>query len=568
MRNRIILINSLIVMLIMLLGMAFFPSGVEAEEKPRFLVIHLDAVSAADFYQFLEQGSIPNIERVFARGGHIFETMALFPGGTEVTVPRMKSGGGIAGEGPSGWGYFDYDDERMITKPEVALEYTTYVTRRARGNLINVLPVLEYTGGLDMMNIPALLERYQAVEFFWFATDFYGHYFGAEQHLNSVQRFDRYFGRMVDQLDLEEINLILYVDHGMTFGESEILHYSARVEEIAGDYILGERYPNIYLQDEYMDKRGELAREIAGVQGIDLAFIQETPDRVVGYHNEARVIFSGRDDKIRYEYEGQDIFDYYELGYEGEYLDHDEWLKLTRSAEYPAVPPLIYPYFDNPRTGEIVTVINHPYIFASPLVFLLPVEWMEETFGFSLVMGKGSHAGLRHTDLLVASMVRGPDLKHFYEREAMWLQDILPSIPELDFDSYEPERELHSLRLGSNLNLEGISFSAAYSPAYRLHLGLDREPGVFQGWLEGDFFSTHSLRLWMGAGLIFDGTWDSPHWLLRPRVELNLGSLRLEWRFPLTAGGFSQQGTLSYPLRDGLRLEWNIYDGFGLSYSF
>ncbi len=566
MQDKMDKINRATVILFVLVSLLLlFPDNGKAEETPRFLIFHLDAVSAEDFFRELDRGSIPNIERVFATEGHIFKAMALFPGGTEVTVPRMKTGESIDGEGPSGWGYFDYEAERMVTKIEVAMEYAPYVSRRARGNFTNVLPLVDRTAIFDIMNIPFLLERYNVVEFFWFSTDFYGHYFGAENHLASIKRFDRLFGRVIDRIDLDEINVILYVDHGMTFGESETLHYSEIVEEITGDNLLGERYPNIYLKNE--EGKAEIARELASRQGIDLAFIREEPGKVRGFHSRGEVIFSEKNGKISYEYIGEDIFSYYQKNYSGEYLNADEWLKKTISAEYPAVPPLIYPYFDNPRTGEIVTIINHPYIFANPLLFKLPVDWIEERIGFSLVMGKGSHAGLRHTDLLVPAMVRGPQLEHLYEKEAMWLHEIFPSIPELDFSAYEPKREEHKLSLWADYNLGETFFSASFSPFYRYNIGLQKQKGFTLGWVERDMLSTHSLRIWLGGGFAF-GADDNTELLLLPTLEFNAGRLEFKWQFPITPAEIPSKGVISLRVWEGFRLQWHVSDGIGISYQF
>ncbi len=541
------------------------PNPVRGVEGPQFLIVHLDAVSAEDFFRELDRGSIPNIERVFATEGHIFKAMALFPGGTEVTVPRMKTGEGIAGEGPSGWGYYDFERERMVSKPEVALEYAPSVSRRARGNFTNVLPLVDRTAIFSIMNVPQLLERYRVVEFFWFSTDFYGHYFGAENHLASIKRFDSLFGRLVDQLDLDKINIILYVDHGMTFGESETLHYSEAVEEVAGEYLIGERYPNIYLEEGA--PRREIAERLSAVEGIDLAFVREKEGVVKGYHEKGKLFFSERDGKISYSFTGEDILGYYKMGYEGEYLDDDSWLKQTLSAKYPAVPPLLYHYFNNPRTGEIVTVINHPYIFANPLLFKLPVDWIEEQIGFSLVMGKGSHAGLRHTDLLVPAMVRGPQLKHLYDVEVMWLHDIFSSIPELDFNGYEPDREEHRVSSWTGGDLENVSFVGSFSPAYRYNISIQRNPGTTLGWAERDMFSTHSLRFWLGGGLAFKDE-ANPTWLVLPRLEFNIGNLGIEGNFPITPADISSKWSISYRIWEGLHLEWHFGQSLGIGYRF
>ena len=554
-RGKIIFISVLFFLLI-------FPGKSLGQEDPRFLIIHLDAVSFEDFQRELERGSVPNLERIFADEGAIFKGLSPFPGGTEVIVPRMKTGERIDGEGPSGWGYYDYDQERMVTKPEVALEYMSFVLRRSRGNFTNVLPLIDHTAFFSIINIPSLLERYQVAKFFWFSTDYYGHYFGPEQHLNSLKRFDRMFGYLVDRLDLDKTNLILYVDHGMTFGEMKTVDYSNTVEKVVGENLLGERYPNIYLKDQ--EEKEGLAWEIAQKRGIEFAFFREGPNRVKGFHKEGEIIFEEKGSKIRYTYSGKDVLEYYDLDYAGEFLDDDEWLHLTSSSLMPAAPVNIYRYFDNPRTGEIITVMNPPYIFANPLVFFLPEKLVDP-----LVMDKGAHAGLHHSDLLVPVMVRGPEVEHLYDKEVIWLYDLLANIPELDFDNYEPAREQHSLNLWTEYNdpLGEISFSASYSPEYRFNLTVQKQGEDFRGWLERDIFSTHSIRTWLGAGLDFSGKGDgSP--LLMPRLEFKAGALGLELAYPVSFAGEGMETVLSLEFGTGLRLDWHVPAGFGLGYRF
>ena len=86
-------------------------------------------------------------------------------------------------------------------------------------------------------------------------------------------------------------------------------------------------HPNVYLKDP--DKKDKTARDIVSESEIDFTFYRENPHRVVGYSNQGKVIFEGKEEKIRYLFEGEDVFGYYSSGYNGEWLTALEWLSLA-----------------------------------------------------------------------------------------------------------------------------------------------------------------------------------------------------------------------------------------------
>src|SRR5665648_1231988 len=66
--------------------------SVTGEASPKFLIFHLDAVSSQNFFQYMEEGDLPNLKAFFEDGHMIHYGLALFPGGTETSVPHLKSG--------------------------------------------------------------------------------------------------------------------------------------------------------------------------------------------------------------------------------------------------------------------------------------------------------------------------------------------------------------------------------------------------------------------------------------------------------------------------------------------
>ena len=66
--------------------------SVTGEASPKFLILHLDAVSSQNFFQYMEEGYLPNLKAVFEDGHMIHHGLSLFPGGTETAVPHLKEG--------------------------------------------------------------------------------------------------------------------------------------------------------------------------------------------------------------------------------------------------------------------------------------------------------------------------------------------------------------------------------------------------------------------------------------------------------------------------------------------
>lgn len=377
--------------------------SVTGEASPKFLILHLDAVSSQNFFQYMEDGYLPNLKAVFEDGHMIHHGLSLFPGGTETAVPHLKEGIDNS-KGGVGWGYYDREKEKVISRSETFFYLFSYIPRRAKASFIYGIPGLDPFMFLPLLNVPELLETYGVIEFYWFATDALGHIMGPKLYEASIRRFDRYFGNLVKKLNLDEVNLIFYCDHGMSFGRFVNADQGKEVERIVGDDLKVFIHPNVYLKDPH--KKDKVARDIVLESEIDFAFYRENPHRVVGYFDQGKIIFEGKEGKIRYLFEGEDVFGYYNAGYKGEWLTDLEWLSQTKESRFPGVPPNIYNLLSNVRVGDIVIVINPPKI---------PIFWLRYP---------ANHAGVTDTDLMVPILLRGPELEHLYDCEEMWLHNL------------------------------------------------------------------------------------------------------------------------------------------------
>ena len=521
--------------------------SVPGEASPKFLIFHLDAVSSQNFFQYMAEGDLPNLKAVFEEGHMIRYGLSLYPGGTEMAVPHLKEGKDNS-TGGAGWGYYDREKGKFISKYKSFFHLFSYIPRRAKASFIYGAPGLDPFMFLPLLNVPELLETYGVIEFYWFTTDSLGHLMGPKLYEASIRRFDRYFGHLVKKLNLDEVNLIVYCDHGMSFGRPINADQQKEVESIVGDDLKVFIHPNVYLKDP--DKKEQVAKDIVSQSEIDFAFYREDPHRVVGYSLQGKVIFEGKEEKIRYSYAGEDVFDYYNSGYNGEWLTAWEWLSLTKESRFPAVPPNLYNLLLNERVGDIVIVINPPKI---------PIFWLRYP---------ANHAGVTNTDLMMPILLRGEQLKHLYNREEMWLHNLYTSIPELSFENLEPAREKNSFRFWENLDGEyHTGFELSLSPAYRWNFAFHYGEDIYRGWLEYDLYSSYLIRLWTGVGLQYNG--EDLDALVQARLQVDLGKIQLNY-----GGQFSQEGweantkEVVYQINDRLALEWLIPDRLGMSFSW
>lgn len=471
----------------------------KVEAAPKYLIIHLDAVSSKDFFYYLEEGRLPNTQVLFSEGVMIPYGLTLFPGGTEMIYPRLKDGRSNEEGLPVGWGHYHREEERVVGDRRILFDLLRDFPRRGRSNFIYGAPFLDVFMAPVFMNIPYLLEKYRVLEVFWFSTDTYGHWRGREAYERSLYRFDRYLGLLLNRLDLSTVNIILYSDHGMTMGDLVLVDIERELEEAVGDSILYYSYPNIYLH--HREEAKEIAKKIIQETPIDFTFYQKGPETVEGFFQGGSLLFERDEEGIRYTYEGYDPFSYHKEGYREDSLSHHEWLLLTKESLYPAAPPNLYSFVGNDKGGDVVILLNPPQI---PL---------------TVRANKGNHAGIATTDLMIPILLQGRELEHLYDREVLWLHELYGEL-DIPFDE-DPGREYHTL----HYSLEG-DLEMRLSPAYRWYLGLALGDDRYGFTVEYDLYSSYLSRLWFGFG----GQWeiDSLHPSLKVRYQLDIGSLGFE----------------------------------------
>lgn len=544
------------VVLLVLAGTFSAPANLRAGEPdpPRYLVIHLDGVSSRVFMHELEAGNLENLRRAFTDAGIIPHGITYFPPLTAPVVTRLRHATALDEGEILGLEAYDPATGENRGKLGVLLHYAASIPRRARSSFLYGLPYMDPLGGLALWNVPEKVEQYGAMEFYWFGTDTAGHMRGEEALRRSLRRFDRYAPRLFDNLP-EDVNVVIYADHGMTFGETR--DHDEELRSRLGSRIRRFAYPNVYLHDP--DERTDVARELVSSTSQDLAFVQETEDLVVGFHSQGRFELQRNRRGIRYRHDGSDPLGYDALGHAGEPLAPDEWLALTHDSRFPYTPVRILELMDNPRAGDVVTTLNSPSPRSGPWAFA------------------GNHQGLTSEDMAVPVLVRGPELEHLRGRTFVRLEDILDRAGRGALSPRPPARERHTLRVW----LDDGSGSAgrtevAFSPRYRLRLGGEVGEGAItvpgelppawghdrRAWAMVDVTSGYLSRLWLGMGV---ARREGSSMMGLARYELRVRDLGIEAQF---STGHSTRLDLFYRLHPAVELRIRDFGGVGMGIRF
>ena len=474
-----------------------------------FLLIHIDGISSDLFREEWDAGRLPALQAFFGDAGYIPNGVSMYPPFTSALILRVRDGLTME-QGPViDWGVWDPAEEEFLGRLGVFRKYLRSMPRRARPNVLLGFPYMEHLAGAALWNLPEKVERYGQVEFYWFNTDTVGHIWGEDAQRENLRLFDRYFRGLARNLD-PQVQVLIYADHGMTFGE--VLDYDGEVEAFLEDRAVFYAYPNIYLAPG--EDPAETARELVRDTWQGFAFYRAGNGAVEGFDPAGRRLrFEWVEEEnagggvagIRYTVpaDGVDPLGYHQdLGYRGEALTPEAWLELTYHTEFPYAPVRILELFENPRVGDVVTILN-----AGPK----SGPWVRH----------GNHHGLQRSDVAVPILVRGEQLAPLKGRTHLPLEELGQYLPEGGFNGLSPSRDEH--RVGAWRS----SAKLTLSPRYRVRLGAevlgawdDGELRRGRGWVAWDVWSGYLTRAWIGAGAARDP--DGGRALLRGDVEMRV----------------------------------------------
>jgi hypothetical protein len=515
------------------------------ESEPKYIIIHLCGLSTHHMKTEMEAGNLPNLDATFRDHGMIKSAITYIPSKTPNVISNIRSGTPVEKSRALSWMWVDKETGERASFMSVLMEMIRSVSRTAALNGFYGVPGPHLLSGAALTNLPELLDDYDVLEFYWFAVDTYGHLFGEENFLRKLRQFDRQFGKLMRRLN-DEVNVIIYSDHGMVFEEG--IQIENKVKSILGDKITAVSYPNLYI-DESLEAKSA-AGTILEETPIDITFFNGDDGRVTGLHENGQITIRKNEEKYYYTYEGEDPFGYYQSGYRGEGLTGDEWLYLTYDMEFPAAPVSIYTYFLNPTSGDILMLFD------------------ESKFSRTSYSRRGNHGGITSKDMSVPIFLRGPELEHMYRIESMWLQDLFLEIDDIPFGHtparddhylgwwYHPEKNLHTMQL-------------SFSPYYRWRVGTEFDTDWahnidnYYFWGKFDLFRGFLARLWIGAGVDADRQNIRPYGFIRHDLRYR----KLTARSMLSTAG-NHGFTLEYRLATLLSIQVVNFNSAGLRFHF
>lgn len=518
---------------------------VNASDEPKLLLIHLDAVSYHVLQEEISAGNLPQIEHYFKKTGNLKQAVTYYPSKTPFVISNVREGISSSEGELVGWEIPVFEVDKSLNIADSFLLMALSKHRPARGNLFYGLPILNRLNKVALMNTLDLFDEYPVIEFYWYAIDSYGHFYGEEAYREKLRQFDSAIGKYLSKLD-NDVNVIIYADHGMVFGEG------IEIDKIAmdkfGDKIEAFSYPSVYLYDE-ADK-GMIARQLVHQTELDYAFYMVDDSTAKGYSNNGTHFFTNEGFTVRYTYEGEDPFGYYQNGYTGEYLDADEWLKFSSELQYPATPVKVFNYLSNPNSGDIV------------------ISFDDNKYAKTFYSSKGNHGGFSSADLMIPILVQGPNLEQISTTEPFWLQELFNEVQHFEFQQ-NPSRDRHYISSRYDFRNEAAHFTTAISPVYRVNFGADFllnddfvSPALETIWGRYDLYRSYLTRIWFGAGVDFRKEDTVGMMYLKHEVRYRNLTARTE----LNTSGF-HYFTLGYRIFQHVSIELTNFTGAGLRIS-
>ena len=465
------------------------PGQLHATDDPKLILIHLDAVSSHYFLQEMEKGHLPNMSSFFGEEGRIDHTITYFPSKTPTIISSLRVGESARNVSLPGWEWMmDTVDEVAVKTTGTFLRMVFTKSRISRTSIIYGLPPFYWLAKLALPNTAYYLNDYNILEYYWYNIDTQGHFRGEEAYLNELHDFDRHFGRLIQRID-DDVNVIIYADHGMTFGHG--IEIDDAIYDLLGDKVRLYSFPTLYINKP--DDIDQIARELVDETDLDFTFFEESELVIKGYHEDATIYFvkNPTDITLKYEFTGEDVLGYTEMGYQGEELTIDEWLEFSRKSTYPMAPVIIYYHLKNFVSGDIVTLFE-------------PDKYQQTGYSSS-----GNHGGFTYQDMTVPLFLKGPQLEQFQDLDYYWLPDLFYDIDGIDFNQ-NPPRERNFIGSRYDFKKERMVTEISFSPKYRIHFGasfynpdLNRITGSdrIDFWGKGDLFRSYLSRFWVGTGV-------------------------------------------------------------------
>jgi hypothetical protein len=533
-----------------LLLLFLIPQKSECNDPPKFILIHLDAVSSEFFLQEMEKGNMPNIQEFFGDIGRIDYTITYFPSKTPVVISSIREGSTPRESALPGWKYTNEERSSKVGMVGSFLKMAFSKSRLSTTNLIYGLPVFNWMAGPALVNTAYYLKDYHVLQFYWYNIDTQGHFYGKEAYLVALNIFDEKFGKLVKRLD-DEVNVIVYSDHGMTFGKG--VEIDDTISELVGQDLDLYSYPTLYISDQ--TKKDYYARRLLEETELDFTFYEISKNEIKGLHRDAEIYFikDTLANTIQYQFEGEDVFGFNEAGYTGDYLTRYEWLEISHNTRFPMAPVNIYYHLNNEIAGDILTLFE---------------EDKYEQTGYSRM---GNHGGFTWQDMTTPLLIRGSEVSQLYGKTYYWLPDLFNDIEGVNFDQ-RPPRDRHTIASRYDFRKKQSVTELSFSPIYRLKYGATFYNSDFNSWSDfdrvdiwgkADLFRSYLSRFWIGTGFQTNGVETKA--LLKLQYDITIRKLVLQNSFATNRPFYFRA---SYEATPWLAIETVNFTSLGLRFDF
>ena len=533
----------LLVPIILLLS--FTALNAKDQEPVKLIIIHLDGVSSDELFSEMRKGNLPELEAYFSKGGKIENTLTYYPTKTPHVMNSIRSATKVRDTELVGWLSTHQIDSVETVPNQPFLQMAASASRIAQTNLVYGAPLLDRFAAPALNNLVDMIPIYNVMEFYWFATDTYGHLWGEDALIRKLHQFDRHFGRFARQLD-ENMNIVIYADHGMSYDKG--VNMADEISAITGELLNEYSFPDLYITNR--DSIDVIARRVLAETAVDFTFYRVDEFTVRGFFGNSVLEFKEERGRVRYTVQGDDPFSYYDNGYDGAFLSENDWISFTNTFEYPMAPFIISEYLKNPLSGDILTALS------------------SGTYYQTFYSRSGNHGSFGRNELVVPLLIRGPLFEHLYDRTYLQLENLFDEVPNIDFDQ-KPVRDTHYLI--SRYNPDNISSVTlfAFSPEYRWRFGMEIAHTGFESvdytqmWGGYDVFRSYLTRLWFTAGVDFRDERARPVVGIQHEYRLR----RLELFSNLTTAG-NHSFTISFTATDYLKLQFANFNSGGVRIDF
>lgn len=534
-----------------LLFFGYLSAAFADTDEPQLILIHLDAASSLHVLQEMDKGNLPNLETFFGDHGRIDHTITYFPSKTPAVISSLRFGESIREIPLPGWVWVaDKTEQSFVRTIGTFLRMVFSKSRISTTNVLYGIRGLHWLAGPALVNTADYLKDYNILEFYYYNVDTQGHFNGEEAYIEELIKFDHQIGRLMKRLD-DDVNVIIYSDHGMTFGTG--IEIESALEELMGDVLEDYSYPSVFIND--VNQVGDYAERIVEETDIDFTFFRSSETQVKGFHENSKIYFNKNyeDVTINYEFEGQDALGYNSRGYQGEFLNQNEWLEFSNTFKYPMAPVNLFYYFDNPVSGDIVVLFD------------------ETKFPQTGYSSSGNHGGFTYRDMTVPLFLKGPILEEFHNKDYYWLPNLFQDIEGIDFDQY-PQRERHYIASRYDFRRNRTVTDFTISPSYRIKYGVTAYNSDFDNLSTfdrvdftamGDLYRSYLSRLWIGVGAEVKNSELNP--IFKLQYDLHIRKFVLHNSYA-THRNFEFR--LSFEATPWLALETVNFTSLGIRYDF